>query len=180
MVLSTGHGIHKFAYQIHDEDKFELTVTLESSLISQGHPLTFHLLLDPVSETYSAKITLDEQSFLSVSLGLDIKDIQATFTLQWPRFLTHKIEGQARLKNTAHLLSCELYLTVNDLKHTIKFVFRKVETSFVFAVRSPLLAKYNLGNEWSVEGSATVSEGSHKITAVANIANEKIQLQGKD
>ena len=41
--------------------------------------------------------------------------------------------------------------------------------------RSPLL----LGNEWSIKGNAVVAEGSHQITAEANIANEKIQLQGK-
>ena len=41
IVLTTSHGIHKFAYQIHNEDKFELTTTVESPLISGGNPLTF-------------------------------------------------------------------------------------------------------------------------------------------
>ena len=174
IVLTTSHGIHKFSYQIQNEDKFEMSCSLESPLLTKGHA-TFHLLLDPTTKTYNVRVTLNEAHFASLSLVLDLKDIQASLSLQSP-LLPCKIEGQVKIKNTPQLVSCELSFLWKNQKHTMQFIIKKVETSLNFVARSPLL----LGNEWSIQGSfVSATEGTHKINAVANIANEKIQLQGK-
>ncbi len=174
LVLNIGQDIHKLSYEINEEQGYELTASLQTSFLPNGHA-SVHVVCRPVNHAHSLTISLNNEHFVSLNLGYNQgNDVHAEVTLT-TSLLSSPIIAKVQWQRKQSTLIGLAYLKMSSMQHTLEVKYNRLEPTLHISISSPLLPG---GSEWRFEGSFVEANDHYEIKALADVVGERWELQG--
>jgi hypothetical protein len=171
LVLSTGSGIHKISYEVTETQDYEITVHLESPLLSNGHA-TLQLAFDTRSDIYRGRVAFNNDHFVAMAIGWNDNSFDASLSLE-STLLAGPMGGLFKLEDAEQAFTSIATLTLFG-KHTVEVIVDKKNIAGKLIASSPLMP----GQEIVVEGHLHSNGIIHELGAMLLLAGEKIQFSG--